>query len=309
MFYFNKEHVKEIVLEQLSHSKINVGLAILHKRDDGYHAIDTIFQSIRLGDSIYFARHHSVVFSGMAPELPAYMASMIPYDESNLAMKALRAIQDYTGCQLGAAIHLLKRVPPAAGLGGGSADAAAMLLGLNRFWDLRLTDDELLSIASTLGADVPFLVKGGAARGTSRGDVLEALPLPKAHWLLVVKPTLSVSTAQAYHRFDGSSQISTGTIDTVVNHYQNQDFIGAFKASANTFEELLFPIHDELRTCKEFFTTRGYDTIMTGSGPTMIVLLDTARDALALQEEVKAANHDWLTLITKTCTEEDLEQS
>ena len=113
-------------MEQRAFSKINVGLAITGKRDDGYHNIDTIFQSIFLGDSLYLARHHSVVFSGDAPELPYYMAQMIPYTESNIAMKALRMVQKYTGCTQGAAIHLLKRVPPCAGMGGGSGDGAAM---------------------------------------------------------------------------------------------------------------------------------------------------------------------------------------
>ena len=87
-------------IEQLGHSKINIGLAITGKRDDGYHNIDSIFQSIRLADSIYFAKHHSVVFSGVAPELPQYIQDLIPYDERNLALKALREVQKYTGCIL-----------------------------------------------------------------------------------------------------------------------------------------------------------------------------------------------------------------
>ena len=93
-------------MEQLGCSKINIGLSILNKRNDGYHNIDTIFQSIRLSDSIYFARHHSVVFSGIAPELPQYIQDMIPYDERNLALQAVRELQSYTGCKAGAAIHL-----------------------------------------------------------------------------------------------------------------------------------------------------------------------------------------------------------
>ena len=171
-------------IEQLGHSKINIGLAITGKRDDGYHNIDSIFQSIRLADSIYFAKHHSVVFSGVAPELPQYIQDLIPYDERNLALKALREVQKYTGCKAGAAIHLMKRVPAAAGLGGGSADAAAMLLGLNKFWDLRLTMDELMTLGAKLGSDVPFLLKGGTARGTGRGEELVYHPSPEAHWLL-----------------------------------------------------------------------------------------------------------------------------
>jgi len=292
--------------EQLGCSKINIGLAITGKREDGYHDIDSIFQSIRLSDSIYFAKHHSVVFSGGAPELPEYMQKLVTYGEENLALKALRAIQAYTGCKAGAAIHLLKRVPIQAGLGGGSADAAAMLVGLNRFWDLRLTQEELLQIGATLGSDVPFLLQGGTARGTGRGEILTYGKSPDPHWLLLVKPKVSVSTAAAYGRFTNKSVATKQTIDTVQQHLENNDLKSAFLTSANTFEELLFPDHEELVICKEFFTSREYPTIMTGSGPTMVVLLDKPMEALQLQEEIKAAGYDWLSLITKTCTQEDL---
>ena len=293
-------------MEQRAFSKINVGLAITGKRDDGYHDIDTIFQSIFLGDSLYFARHHSVVFSGDAPELPYYMAQLIPYTESNIAMKALRMVQDYTGCTQGAAIHLLKRVPPCAGMGGGSGDGAAMLLGLNKFWDLRLTDEELLTMASKLGSDVPFLLKGGTARGTGRGELLETLPTSSAQWLLIVKPEVSISTAEAYGRFAGTSRVTSDTMDTVTAHMNAKDFCQAFISSDNTFEELIFPVHPELTACKQFFLDRGFPTIMTGSGPTMVVLLEKALDAIRLQEEIKKAGHNWLSLITKTHDEEAL---
>ena len=293
-------------MEQRAFSKINVGLAITGKRDDGYHDIDTIFQSIVLGDSLYFARHHSVVFSGDAPELPYYMAQLIPYTESNIAMKALRMVQDYTGCTQGAAIHLLKRVPPCAGMGGGSGDGAAMLLGLNKFWDLRLTDEELLTMASKLGSDVPFLLKGGTARGTGRGERLEILPTSSAQWLLIVKPEVSISTAKAYGRFTGTSRVTSDTMDTVTAHMKAKDFRQAFMASDNTFEELMFPVHPELTACKQFFLDRGFPTIMTGSGPTMVVLLEKALDAIRLQEYIKQAGYNWLSLITKTHDEEAL---
>lgn len=293
-------------MEQRAFSKINVGLAITGKRDDGYHDIDTIFQSIFLGDSLYFARHHSVVFSGDAPELPYYMAQLIPYTESNIAMKALRMVQDYTGCTQGAAIHLLKRVPPCAGMGGGSGDGAAMLLGLNKFWDLRLTDEELLTMASKLGSDVPFLLKGGTARGTGRGERLEILPTSSAQWLLIVKPEVSISTAKAYGRFTGTSRVTSDTMDTVTAHMKAKDFRQAFMASDNTFEELMFPVHPELTACKQFFLDRGFPTIMTGSGPTMVVLLEKAPDAIRLQEYIKQAGYNWLSLITKTHDEEAL---
>ena len=234
------------------------------------------------------------------------MAQLIPYTESNIAMKALRMVQDYTGCTQGAAIHLLKRVPPCAGMGGGSGDGAAMLLGLNKFWDLRLTDEELLDIASKLGSDVPFLLKGGTARGTGRGEILETLPSSRAQWLLIVKPEVSISTAEAYGRFTGTSRVTSDTMDTITTHMKAKDFPQAFTSSDNTFEELMFPIYPELMACKQFFLDRGFPTIMTGSGPTMVVLLEKALDAIRLQEDIKKAGHNWLSLITKTHDEEAL---
>ena len=191
-------------------------------------------------------------------------------------------------------------------MGGGSGDGAAMLLGLNKFWDLRLTDEELLTMASKLGSDVPFLLKGGTARGTGRGEQLETLPTSGAHWLLIVKPEVSISTAEAYGRFKGSSRVSSDTMDTVTTHMKANDFRQAFIASDNTFEELIFPIHPELVACKQFFLDRGFPTIMTGSGPTMVVLLEKALEAIRLQEEIKQAGHNWLSLITKTHDEEAL---
>lgn len=293
-------------MEQLSFSKINLGLAILNKRPDGYHNIDTIFQSIMLGDSIYFAKHHSVVFSGSMPELPKSMGDLVAYDESNLAFKALRAVQVYTGCKTGGAIHLLKRIPPAAGLGGGSGDAAAMIKGLNRFWDLRLTKDEMMALARPLGADVAFLMEGGTARGTEKGDVLTLVAPGTVEWLLVVNPHVPVSTATAYSHFNGTTKADSAMIERVKDALEKKSMKDAFLASANTFEELLFPVHDELSLCKEFFIERGYPTIMSGSGPSMIVLLPTAKDALHLLEEIKKAGHNWLALITKTKMQEEI---
>jgi len=288
-------------IEELGFSKINIGLAITGKREDGYHNIDSIFCSTRLGDSLYFTKHHSVVFSGSAPELPQYIQDLIPYDESNLALKALRSVQTYTRCKLGAAIHLLKRVPAAAGLGGGSANAASMILGINRFWDLQLTEQEMLDLATPLGADVAFFMQGGIARGTGIGNQLKSLPqFEDNHWLLLIKPNISVSTAKAYSEFEGKSEATSKTIDAVEAALHENNMQEAFKMSRNTFEELLFPLYPELEACKRFFVERGFQTIMTGSGPTMVVLLDKAMDAFHLQEEVKKAGHDWLTLITKT---------
>ena len=161
-------------------------------------------------------------------------------------------------------------------------------------------------MASKLGSDVPFLLKGGTARGTGRGELLETLPTSSAQWLLIVKPEVSISTAEAYGRFAGTSRVTSDTMDTVTAHMNAKDFCQAFISSDNTFEELIFPVHPELTACKQFFLDRGFPTIMTGSGPTMVVLLEKALDAIRLQEEIKKAGHNWLSLITKTHDEEAL---
>ena len=161
-------------------------------------------------------------------------------------------------------------------------------------------------MATKLGSDVPFLLKGGTARGTGRGEQLEVLPTSSAQWLLIVKPEVSISTAEAYGRFPGTSRVTSDTMDTVTTHMNAKDFRQAFISSDNTFEELIFPVHPELASCKQFFLDRGFPTIMTGSGPTMVVLLEKALDAIRLQEDIKQAGHNWLSLITKTHDEEAL---
>ena len=162
-------------------------------------------------------------------------------------------------------------------------------------------------LGAKLGSDVPFLLKGGTARGTGRGEKLIYHSSPEPHWLLLVKPEISVSTAAAYGRYNGKSQATSNMITSVLHHLEDNDMNAAFTNSANTFEELLFSDHKELITCKEFFTNRGYPTIMTGSGPTMVVLLEKPAQALSLQEEIQKAGHNWLSLITKTCTQEEVQ--
>lgn len=303
---YNIDEIKEVELEQLSFSKINIGLAILDKRDDGYHNIDTIFQSIYLGDSIYFAKHHSVVFSGSMPDLPKSMQEMVLYDESNLALKALRAVQAYTKCKLGGAIHLLKRVPPGAGLGGGSGDAAAMIKGLNKFWDLRLTAEEMLNLAKPLGADVAFLLSGGTARGRGKGDQLVNIASPEIAWLLVVNPHVHIATNKAYSLYSGKTSVDSQHIDDLENDIKNNELKKAFAKAKNTFEEILFPEYSELQKCYDFFVKRGYSALMSGSGSSIVVYLDKAKEALDLQEEIKKAGYNWLSLITKTKLQEEI---
>jgi 4-diphosphocytidyl-2-C-methyl-D-erythritol kinase len=170
-------------------AKINLTLEVLGRRNDGYHEIVTVMQTVDLSDRL-------VVEDADVLELRT-TASDVPTDGTNLALRAAAALRDGAGVSRGARITLEKRIPVAAGLGGGSADAAAALVGLNRLWGLRWSAARLAEVAVTLGMDVPFFLHGGAALGTGRGERLEPLATC-ALALVLVNPRVGASTAEIY---------------------------------------------------------------------------------------------------------------
>src|SRR5262245_404181 len=170
-------------------AKINLTLEVLGRRNDGYHEIVTVMQTVDLSDRL-------VVEDANVLELRS-TASAVPTDGTNLALRAAVALRDRSGVSRGARITLEKRIPVAAGLGGGSADAAAVLVGLNRLWRLKWSAARLAEVAVTLGMDVPFFLQGGAALGTGRGERLEPLPTC-ALALVLVNPRVAASTSEIY---------------------------------------------------------------------------------------------------------------
>ena len=170
-------------------AKINLTLEVLGRRNDGYHEIVTVMQTVDLSDRL-------VVEDADVLELRT-TASDVPTDGTNLALRAAAALGDRAGVSRGARITLEKRIPVAAGLGGGSADAAAVLVGLNRLWGLRWSTERLAEVAVTLGMDVAFFLHGGAALGTGRGERLEPLATC-ALALVLVNPRVTASTAEIY---------------------------------------------------------------------------------------------------------------
>jgi 4-diphosphocytidyl-2-C-methyl-D-erythritol kinase len=178
-----------------AHAKINLHLQVLGRRPDGFHELRTLLQSIDLADTLEVAptRRHGL-------ELEVEPTGAAPGDETNLVLRAARALQEATGCRRGARLRLVKQVPAGAGLGGGSADAAAALVALDRLWGLGLDRIELMRLGTELGSDVPFFLVGGLALGVGRGD--EVYPLPELSRLAVViaMPEVPISTAAVYHR-------------------------------------------------------------------------------------------------------------
>lgn len=172
-------------------AKLNLSLRVLGQRDDGFHAIDTLLVKLPgLADTLEFAPADDFAFTCDDPDLPA--------GEDNLVSKAARAFFQAADVAPRGHIHLAKRIPSAAGLGGGSSDAAATLMALNRLHDEPLPPARLAELAATLGSDVPFFLCEGAARCTGRGEVVAAVPAPPALEVLLLKPEFGVATASAY---------------------------------------------------------------------------------------------------------------
>lgn len=280
------------MMEELAPAKINLALDVLGLRYDYYHDVDTILHSINLSDSVYIEESEESVFSCNDVDLPC--------GAGNLAYDAMMLVKRYAGIRRGVRLHLLKRIPAGAGLGGGSADAAAVLRGLNRFWSLGLTRSELVWLAKQLGSDVPFCLFGGAARGTGRGDELEMLPPLPETWLVIVKPPLLISTATAYKAFDRAKQRRPVDVTGVRNALVAGNEKMVWRRIGNVFESVLFDKYPELQRVSETFKLLRYPVMMSGTGSAFFVAIPQARDGGIIVDMMKEKEPDWKVLITKT---------
>lgn len=184
----------------LARAKINWTLDIVGKRADGYHLMDMLMQPVTLSDEITLSLAEEIALTcGGDPLLPA--------DEQHLALRAAKVLQATTGCTKGAAIHVEKHIPVGAGMGGGSADAAGVLWGLNQLWGLHLSQTELESIGLTLGADVPFCLRGGLTRTTGIGEQMENLPCGGCFPLCVIQPCEGLSTKEVFAGYHANESV------------------------------------------------------------------------------------------------------
>ena len=173
-----------------TYAKINLGLRILQQRSDGFHNIETIFHRVHPFDDLTLEHSPAILLKSDVPYLPV--------DERNLCVRAAQLLQKHAGVRDGVSISLQKNIPVGAGLGGGSSDAAATLLGLTKLWNLTLTQNELLDIALRIGSDVPYFLQSGSAYATGRGEILEYFDFTLPYWIVVAYPDVHVSTAWAY---------------------------------------------------------------------------------------------------------------
>jgi 4-diphosphocytidyl-2-C-methyl-D-erythritol kinase len=266
--------VKASLIRIRSFAKVNLALAVLGKRTDGYHEIRTIFQSIDLHDELE-------IRPAARLELHCEYLPSVPVEE-NTVWRAATALARAASMSAGAEITLKKRIPPGAGLGGGSSNAAAALLGLCKFWHLDVPAAELRSLAAAIGSDVPFFLQGGTALGIGRGEEIYPLPeIPTAH-LVVVYPGVHVSTAAAYRSLSPmlTSQQAIHKIQSFCGRLK--DGTGCLAEIFNDFETSILPAYPAVREAKDFLKERGATaTLLSGSGSSVFGFFPDEESALA----------------------------
>lgn len=249
-------------------AKINLSLRVIGKRADGFHELDTVMVKLPdLADELVFSESPGFAFTCDDPSLPT--------DESNLVVKAVRSYEQATGTRCEHAIHLIKRIPHGAGLGGGSSDAATALLGLDRLNGSQLGLASLSEIAAELGSDIPFFLLEGTARCTGRGEILEKAPEPPNFRLLLLKPSFGVPTPDAYGRWSRSREIPG-----VRYSVQSLDSVELI----NDLERPVFEKHRFLAETKMWLLARNEvaAALLCGSGSTIFAVLFPDADGEAL---------------------------
>ncbi len=256
-------------------SKINLGLHIKGLRPDGYHEIWSILQEIRQPADELILRETPDFSLSLACDHPD-----LPIDQSNLCLRAAQALREHTNYPRGALIHLSKRIPLGAGLGGGSADAAAVFKGLNQLWGLGLDQETLLKLAASIGSDVPFFILGGCCVATGRGEVLQKIEPVIQDQVLLVCPPEQVSTVWAYKNIE-NYHLTQGKENVIFfGSEQCSSRAEFYKQFSNDFEPLVFAHYPQLGKIKERLMAEGaVFASLSGSGSTVYAIFQHEEEA------------------------------
>ena len=275
------------MITERAYAKLNLTLEVIRKRDDGYHDLASIMQTVDLYDELEFSESEEIEFNCSDGALSS---------DDNLVVKAANALRETAEVQQGVKITLTKHIPVAAGLGGGSADAAATLRGLNRLWGLSLNEQQLIDVANRVGSDVPFLVSGGTAMVGGRGETLERLPPPEIGRLVIISPNLSHDDSEISKtaRMFGMLSPATHTTGSLTRKLAARMMEGGDCHPAfmfNVFQQVAPRAFPDWQAAHDTFTRLGAsDIILTGAGPSMF--------AIAPSKEIGTA---W-ALVAKTRT-------
>ena len=272
--------MRELKLKAMA--KINLGLDVLGKREDGYHELRMIMQTIRLYDRVQLT----------VTEAPGIRVktnlSFLPVNEDNLVDRAANLLMEEFQIKKGLFINLEKHIPVAAGLAGGSSDAAAVLVGANRLFHLGLSRQELMERGVKLGADVPYCIMRGTALAEGIGEKLTPLPAPPACHVLIAKPKIHVSTKFVYGNLRANELVSHPDIDGQIAALEQNDLYGMAARMGNVLETVTIPSYPVIEDIKKEIKRMGaVNAMMSGSGPTVFGLFDDRGKARKAYEKLK----------------------
>ena len=249
-------------------AKINLTLDVLYKRPDNYHEVEMVMTTVDLADRIGLETRKDGQIKIISAD------NFVPDDQRNFAYQAAELIKSTYDIKEGVDISIEKQIPIAAGLAGGSSDAAATLRGLNELWNLNLSLDELAELGSKIGSDVSFCVYGGTALATGRGEKVQELTAPPTCWVVLAKPKIGVSTADVYGglNIEGLKHPNT---KQMIKAIETNDYELMCQSIGNVLETVTFKLHPEVITIKEQMQRFGADAVlMSGSGPTVFGLVE-----------------------------------
>ena len=255
-------------------AKINLGLDVLGKREDGYHEVRMIMQTIRMYDQLDMRK-------SVEPGIHLTTnKKYIPVDENNLVWRAAKLMMDTCGIMEGVSIHLHKVIPVAAGMAGGSSDAAATLVGMNRLFHCGLSKEKLMELGVQIGADVPYCVLRGTALAEGIGEKLTVLPPMPDCWILIGKPGISVSTKYVYTTLDLNTDTVHPDIDGMKKALEDGNLYGITERMGNVLQDVTIPAYPEVERIKEQMKTLGaVNAMMSGSGHTVFGIFDNEEKA------------------------------
>ncbi len=260
-----------------SRAKINLSLDVLKKRDDGYYEVEMVMQQINLYDNVYISKRDDNQIK------IATNCEYIPVDISNIAYKAADKLREAVGVSKGIDIYIDKKIPVSAGLAGGSSNAAAVLKGLNKLWNLKLSKKELIIIGEDIGADVPFCILGGTALAEGKGEKLTAIkPAIQNIWIVLARPPISISTGEVYRQLDLSKITNRPNTAGLIDAIKKGNIYGMLDNMGNVLEtvtEVKYPIINEIKRKMMEYNCLG--SKMSGSGPTVFGICKNYRRAKA----------------------------
>ena len=276
-------------------AKINLGLDVLGKREDGYHEVRMIMQTIGIYDRIIINK---------IPEDEIRIVSnlsFLPVNENNLIYKAAKLFKDKYNFAGGVEVNLNKFIPVAAGMAGGSTDAASTLFGINKLFDLGLSTKTMMELGVGIGADVPYCVMRGTALAEGIGEKLTRLKSVPHMWIVIAKPSINVSTKLVYENLDLGGVSTHPDIDGIISAINEQNIEQIALRMGNVLETVTIPLYPVIQDIKNDMITHGaYNAMMSGSGPTVFGIFPDEQTALNCQVYLKEKGDARTVYITET---------